>query len=163
GTPFRLPQTRDGASVARPAPPPPSRSVRPPHAAPDHGGERHAPDRPDCVPAGPVVTGVRAGASAPPGPPAGRGGATGASATPPAYAPCASSLRWTATTSRRRCGASSRRPRRSSGVAAPQAMTPPPPRLLGSYATPRFTYGDVVECARRGEVQIVGHSAGARE
>ena len=33
------------------------------------------------------------------------------------------------------------------------------PKLLGSYATPTFSYGDVVECARRGEVRIVGLSS----
>jgi hypothetical protein len=33
-----------------------------------------------------------------------------------------------------------------------------PPKLLGEYVTPRFDYGDVVECARRGEVRIVGLS-----
>src|SRR5262249_2365320 len=31
-------------------------------------------------------------------------------------------------------------------------------KLLGSYATPAFDYGDVVECARRGDVRIVGLS-----
>jgi len=31
-----------------------------------------------------------------------------------------------------------------------------PPKLLGSYSTPRFEYGDVVRCARRGEVRVVG-------
>ena len=30
------------------------------------------------------------------------------------------------------------------------------PKLLDSYATPAFSYGDVVTCARRGEVRIVG-------
>ena len=35
---------------------------------------------------------------------------------------------------------------------------PSAPRLLGSYSTPAFDYGDVVECARRGEVRIVGLS-----
>ena len=33
-----------------------------------------------------------------------------------------------------------------------------PPRVLGTYATPAFSYGDVVRCARRGEVRIVGLS-----
>ena len=33
-----------------------------------------------------------------------------------------------------------------------------PPKLLGSDATPAFGYGDVVRCARRGEVRIVGLS-----
>jgi hypothetical protein len=32
------------------------------------------------------------------------------------------------------------------------------PKLLGTYSTPSFDYGDVVECARRGEVRIVGLS-----
>src|SRR5262245_40437741 len=32
------------------------------------------------------------------------------------------------------------------------------PELLGSYATPAFEYGDVVSCARRGDVRIVGLS-----
>lgn len=32
--------------------------------------------------------------------------------------------------------------------------------LLGKYKTPRFTYGDVVECEMRGEVKIVGLSTG---
>lgn len=32
------------------------------------------------------------------------------------------------------------------------------PTLLGSYKTPTFEYGDVVGCARRGEVRIVGLS-----
>jgi hypothetical protein len=36
---------------------------------------------------------------------------------------------------------------------------PNPPKLLGKYATPTFHYGDVVECARRGEVRIVGLSS----
>ena len=35
---------------------------------------------------------------------------------------------------------------------------PSTPRLLGSYSTPTFSYGDVVECARRGEVRFVGLS-----
>src|SRR5262249_41671480 len=33
-----------------------------------------------------------------------------------------------------------------------------PPKLLGKYATPRFDYGDVVACERRGDVRIVGLS-----
>jgi hypothetical protein len=33
-----------------------------------------------------------------------------------------------------------------------------PPKLLGEYVTPRFDYGDVVRCARRGDVRIVGLS-----
>jgi hypothetical protein len=33
-----------------------------------------------------------------------------------------------------------------------------PPRLLGTYQTPAFSYGDVVRCDRRGEVRIVGLS-----
>ena len=33
-----------------------------------------------------------------------------------------------------------------------------PPKLLGSYATPAFACGDVVICARRGDVRIVGLS-----
>ena len=33
-----------------------------------------------------------------------------------------------------------------------------PPKLLGRYRTPRFRIGDVVRCARRGEVRIVGLS-----
>jgi hypothetical protein len=33
-----------------------------------------------------------------------------------------------------------------------------PPRLLGTYQTPTFTYGDVVCCARRGDVHVVGLS-----
>jgi hypothetical protein len=33
-----------------------------------------------------------------------------------------------------------------------------PPRLLGRYKTPRFRLGDVVRCARRGEVRITGVS-----
>jgi hypothetical protein len=33
-----------------------------------------------------------------------------------------------------------------------------PPSLLGKYRTPRFRIGDVVACARRGEVRIVGLS-----
>ena len=32
------------------------------------------------------------------------------------------------------------------------------PKLLGSYAMPAFSYGDVVRCARRGDVRIVGLS-----
>src|SRR5262249_52410889 len=32
------------------------------------------------------------------------------------------------------------------------------PKLLGTYRTPRFEYGDVVTCARRGDVRIVGLS-----
>src|SRR5262245_61084116 len=35
---------------------------------------------------------------------------------------------------------------------------PTPPKLLGSYATPAFDYGDVVFCERRGDVRIVGLS-----
>jgi hypothetical protein len=38
---------------------------------------------------------------------------------------------------------------------------PNPPKLLGKYATPRVNYGDVVECARRGDVRIVGLSSAA--
>jgi len=34
-----------------------------------------------------------------------------------------------------------------------------PPKLLGEYETLRFDCGDVVECARRGEVRIVGLSS----
>jgi hypothetical protein len=34
-----------------------------------------------------------------------------------------------------------------------------PPRLLGTYQTPAFNYGDVVRCARRGDVRITGVSA----
>ena len=34
-----------------------------------------------------------------------------------------------------------------------------PTRLLGSYAAPAFAVGDVVTCARRGEVRIVGLSS----
>src|SRR5262249_37412765 len=33
-----------------------------------------------------------------------------------------------------------------------------PPKLLGRYRTPRFAYGAVVRCARRGDVRIVGLS-----
>src|SRR5258708_7726444 len=33
-----------------------------------------------------------------------------------------------------------------------------PPKLLGSYSTPAFSYGDVVSCARRGDVRVVGLS-----
>jgi len=33
-----------------------------------------------------------------------------------------------------------------------------PPKLLGNYKTPKFRIGDVVNCARRGEVRIVGLS-----
>lgn len=33
-----------------------------------------------------------------------------------------------------------------------------PPQLLGKYRTPRFRHGDVVSCARRGDVRIVGLS-----
>jgi hypothetical protein len=33
-----------------------------------------------------------------------------------------------------------------------------PPKLLGRYQTPAFKYGDVVTCARRGDVRIVGLS-----
>src|SRR5262245_34697134 len=36
----------------------------------------------------------------------------------------------------------------------------PPPKLLGSYSTPPFSYGEVVACARRGDVRIVGVSSG---
>ena len=32
------------------------------------------------------------------------------------------------------------------------------PKLLGSYSTPAFEYGDVVTCERRGDVRIVGLS-----
>src|SRR5262245_49342603 len=35
---------------------------------------------------------------------------------------------------------------------------PPTPRLLGIYATPAFSCGDVVTCTRRGDVRIVGLS-----
>jgi hypothetical protein len=35
-----------------------------------------------------------------------------------------------------------------------------PPKLLGEYNTLRFSSGDVVECARRGDVRIVGLSSG---
>jgi hypothetical protein len=34
-----------------------------------------------------------------------------------------------------------------------------PPKLLGKYRTPRFSSGDVVACARRGDVRIVGLSS----
>ena len=34
----------------------------------------------------------------------------------------------------------------------------PPPKLLGRYKTPRFRIGDVVACARRGDVRITGIS-----
>jgi hypothetical protein len=33
-----------------------------------------------------------------------------------------------------------------------------PPKVLGRYKTPRFRLGDVVRCARRGDVRIVGLS-----
>ena len=33
-----------------------------------------------------------------------------------------------------------------------------PPKLLGKYRTPTFNYGDVVACARRGDVRVVGLS-----
>ena len=36
---------------------------------------------------------------------------------------------------------------------------PTRPRLLGTYKTPRFDYGDEVECARRRDVRIVGLSS----
>jgi hypothetical protein len=36
---------------------------------------------------------------------------------------------------------------------------PNPPKLLGKYATPRFSHGEVVHCARRGDVRIVGLSS----
>ena len=36
---------------------------------------------------------------------------------------------------------------------------PAPPKQLGTYATPAFDYGDVVECARRGDVRIVDRLA----
>jgi hypothetical protein len=35
-----------------------------------------------------------------------------------------------------------------------------PPRLLGTYTTPAFRIGQRVACALRGEVEIVGLSAG---
>jgi hypothetical protein len=35
-----------------------------------------------------------------------------------------------------------------------------PPKLLGKYKTPRFKLGAVVNCARRGDLRIVGLSAG---
>src|SRR4051794_1463330 len=38
-------------------------------------------------------------------------------------------------------------------------MTATPPKLLGRYQTPRFAYGDVIRCARRGEVRITGLTA----
>ena len=47
------------------------------------------------------------------------------------------------------------------GLQARQQMRPPvptPQKLLGSYATPAFARGDVVRCARRGDVRIVGVS-----
>jgi hypothetical protein len=34
-----------------------------------------------------------------------------------------------------------------------------PPKLLGKYKTPKFSFGDEVHCARRGEVPIVGLSS----
>jgi hypothetical protein len=34
-----------------------------------------------------------------------------------------------------------------------------PPKLLGKSRTPRFSDGDAVECARRGEVRILGLSS----
>ena len=37
-------------------------------------------------------------------------------------------------------------------------MSTTPPRLLGRDAMPRFDYGDVVSCERRGDVRIVGLS-----
>src|SRR5262249_43247992 len=46
-------------------------------------------------------------------------------------------------------------PRRRGGLTMPAAGTP---KLLGTYRTPRFEYGDVVTCARRGDVRIVGLS-----
>src|SRR5262249_22013209 len=50
-------------------------------------------------------------------------------------------------------------PRRRGAVTMPAAGTP---RLLGTYASPAFDYGDVVFCARRGDVRIVALSdAGA--
>jgi hypothetical protein len=33
-----------------------------------------------------------------------------------------------------------------------------PPKLLGTYRTPKFRVGDVVKCARRGDVRITGVS-----
>jgi hypothetical protein len=39
-------------------------------------------------------------------------------------------------------------------------MPDTPPRLLGNYATPAFQIGQRVECALRGEVEVVGLSAG---
>src|SRR5262249_25716201 len=50
------------------------------------------------------------------------------------------------------------RPCRTVRRRTPRQETPMPPRLLGSYATPAFDYGDVVTCARRGDVRIVGLS-----
>src|SRR5262245_30832007 len=42
--------------------------------------------------------------------------------------------------------------------AAPLRDAAMPPKLLGTYRTPAFDYGDVVTCARRGDVRIVGLS-----
>src|SRR5262249_41734447 len=42
--------------------------------------------------------------------------------------------------------------------AAPREPPMSPPKLLGSYATPAFEYGDVVFCERRGDIRIVGLS-----
>src|SRR5262249_41399153 len=54
-------------------------------------------------------------------------------------------------------------PRRVRRVLPPQTRSLAPamnatPKLLGSYATPAFDYGDVVFCERRGDVRIVGLS-----
>jgi hypothetical protein len=38
-------------------------------------------------------------------------------------------------------------------------MPDTPPHLPGSYTTPLFRLGDLVVCALRGEVEIVGLSA----
>src|SRR5262249_6081349 len=53
-----------------------------------------------------------------------------------------------------------RSPPRGRGLPQNEALIamPTPPKLLGKYATPRFAYGDVVACARRGEVRIVALS-----
>jgi hypothetical protein len=41
-------------------------------------------------------------------------------------------------------------------------MPADPPRLLGSYAAPAVRLGQLVECAVRGEVEVVGVSAGPK-
>jgi len=67
--------------------------------------------------------------------------------------------RWTAT-SRTRCGIWSGRSNASSAIpiGSSRAMPDATPRLLGSYTTPRFAYGDVVRRTRRGEVRLAGLS-----